>query len=113
MTDPADLLATLKRDADGLVPAIAQDHRTGEVLMLAWMDQEALRRTLATGRATYWSRSRGAYWAKGETSGHIQRVRAVAVDCDRDALLLSVEQSGPACHTGTPSCFATALEVAG
>ncbi len=73
--------------------------------MLAWMDAEALRRTLATGEATYWSRSRGEYWVKGETSGHRQHVRSVRVDCDGDALLLAVEQIGPACHTGTPTCF--------
>src|ERR687887_356542 len=90
----------LKRNADGLVPAIAQQYDTGEVLMLAWMDDEALHRTLTTGRATYWSRSRQEYWVKGATSGHHQHVRGVALDCDGDAVLVTVEQVGPACHTG-------------
>lgn len=91
--------------ADGLIPVIAQDARTHQVLMLAWMDAEALRRTLQTGRATYFSRSRQEYWVKGETSGHTQTVREIRSDCDGDALLLLVEQKGPACHTGTTSCF--------
>ncbi|MGI8816654.1 MAG: phosphoribosyl-AMP cyclohydrolase [Pseudonocardia sp.] len=95
----------LKRTADGLVCVVAQQRGTGEVLMVAWMNDEALRRTLATRRATYWSRSRGEYWVKGETSGHTQRVREVRLDCDGDALLLVVDQEGPACHTGTRSCF--------
>jgi phosphoribosyl-AMP cyclohydrolase len=95
----------LQFDANGLICAVAQQHDTGEVLMVAWMDAEAVRRTLATGRATYWSRSRGAYWVKGETSGHTQRVLEVRHDCDADALLLLVDQTGPACHTGTRSCF--------
>jgi phosphoribosyl-AMP cyclohydrolase len=94
-----------KFDADGLLPAIAQDARTGEVLMLAWMNAEALTRTLQSGEATYWSRSRAALWRKGESSGHIQRVVEVRVDCDQDAVLLRVEQTGPACHTGQRSCF--------
>jgi len=102
--DPV-IAAALKRNADGLVPAIAQQHDTGEVLMLAWMDDEALRRTLSTGRATYWSRSRGEYWVKGETSGHAQQVVSVALDCDGDTLLVRVDQTGPACHTGTRTCF--------
>ena len=102
--DPA-VAALLKRDASGLVAAIIQQHDTGEVLMLGWMDDEALARTLATGRATYWSRSRGEYWVKGETSGHTQHVREVRLDCDGDTLLLLVEQRGPACHTGTTTCF--------
>jgi phosphoribosyl-AMP cyclohydrolase len=102
--DPA-IAARLKPGADGLVPAIAQQHDTGEVLMLAWMDDEALRRTLATGRATYWSRSRKEYWVKGETSGHVQRVVSVALDCDGDTILVTVDQTGPACHTGTRTCF--------
>ena len=101
----ADIAARLKRDPGGLVAAIAQAHDTGEVLMLGWMDDEALRRTLATGRATYYSRSRQRYWVKGETSGNVQHVKSVAVDCDGDALLLRVEQVGPACHTGTATCF--------
>jgi phosphoribosyl-AMP cyclohydrolase len=98
----ADLL---RRDAAGLVAAVVQQHDTGEVLMVAWMDDEALSRTLTTGRATYWSRSRGEYWVKGETSGHRQWVRDVRLDCDGDALLLLVDQEGPACHTGERSCF--------
>ena len=102
--DPA-IADRLKRTADGLVPAIAQQHDTGEVLMLAWMDDEALRRTLATRRATYWSRSRAEYWVKGDTSGHVQRVVSVALDCDGDTILLKVDQTGPACHTGTRTCF--------
>ncbi|AQP44496.1 phosphoribosyl-AMP cyclohydrolase [Tessaracoccus flavus] len=97
-------------NADGLVPAIAQDADSGEVLMLAWMDEEALRRTLATGRATYWSRSRGEYWVKGETSGNTQEVVSVHEDCDGDTLLVQVRQTGAACHTGNRTCFFTALE---
>jgi len=104
----ADLL---RRTPDGLVAAVAQQHDTGEVLMLAWMDDEALRRTLTTGEATYWSRSRGEYWVKGATSGHRQAVREVRLDCDGDALLLLVDQTGPACHTGERSCFHRPLEV--
>jgi phosphoribosyl-AMP cyclohydrolase len=100
-----EVVARLRRDPAGLVPAIVQQHDTGEVLMLAWMDEEALRRTVATGRATYWSRSRREYWVKGATSGHHQYVRSVALDCDGDAVLMRVEQVGVACHTGTRSCF--------
>ena len=85
--------------------AVVQQHDSGEVLMVGWMDDEALRRTLTSGRATYWSRSRSEYWRKGDTSGHIQLVRSVALDCDGDALLVRVDQVGPACHTGTRSCF--------
>jgi len=92
-------------NSDGLVPAIAQDVTDGRVLMLAWMDAEALARTVATRRATYWSRSRGQYWVKGETSGHVQHVRQVRLDCDGDTVLLRVDQVGPACHTGAPTCF--------
>ena len=106
--DPA-VAARLKRDRDGLVVAVAQQHDTGEVLMVGWMDDEALHRTLTTGRATYWSRSRQEYWVKGETSGHLQWVREVRVDCDGDALLVLVDQEGPACHTGERSCFFRAL----
>lgn len=102
--DPA-IAGRLKRTADGLVPAIAQQYDTGEVLMLAWMDDEALRRTLATGRATYWSRSRREYWVKGETSGHVQQVCSVALDCDGDTVLVRVDQVGAACHTGDRTCF--------
>lgn len=101
----------LKYDARGLVPAVAQDATTGEVLMLAWMSAESLRRTLETGRATYWSRSRGELWEKGATSGHVQEVVEVRADCDGDAVLLRVDQTGPACHTGAKSCFFE--EVAG
>jgi phosphoribosyl-AMP cyclohydrolase len=100
-----EVAARLRRDPAGLVAAIVQQHDTGEVLMLAWMDEEALRRTVTTGRATYWSRSRREYWVKGATSGHHQYVRSVAVDCDGDALLVKVEQVGAACHTGTRTCF--------
>lgn len=96
---------TLQYNESGLVCAVAQQHDTREVLMVAWMDAEAVRRTLATGRATYWSRSRRQYWVKGETSGNVQLVREVRHDCDGDALLLLVDQIGPACHTGTRSCF--------
>jgi phosphoribosyl-AMP cyclohydrolase len=108
--DPA-IAARLKRDADGLVAAIVREHGTGDVLMMAWMDDQALHRTLTTGRATYWSRSRQEYWVKGETSGHAQYVKNVALDCDGDALLLTVEQVGAACHTGTHSCFTDDLPV--
>jgi phosphoribosyl-AMP cyclohydrolase len=101
--------ATLKRDPQGLVAAVVQQHDTGEVLMLAWMNDEALGLTLTTGRATYYSRSRGTLWVKGETSGHHQYVRSVALDCDGDALLLRVDQVGPACHTGERTCFHTDL----
>jgi phosphoribosyl-AMP cyclohydrolase len=100
-----EVLARLRRDPAGLVAAIVQQHDTGEVLMLAWMDEEALRRTVTTGRGTYWSRSRQEYWVKGATSGHHQYVRSVALDCDGDAVLVKVEQVGAACHTGTRTCF--------
>jgi phosphoribosyl-AMP cyclohydrolase len=102
--DPA-IAARLKRDAQGLVAAVVQQHDTGEVLMLGWMDDEALHRTLTTGRATFWSRSRSEYWVKGETSGHRQWVKEVRLDCDGDTLLVKVDQEGPACHTGTRTCF--------
>ena len=108
--DPS-IAARLKRDEHGLFPAVAQQWDTGEVLMVGWMDDEALHRTLTTGRATYWSRSRQEYWVKGETSGHIQHVTSIALDCDGDALLLTVEQTGPACHTGAHNCFFTPLEL--
>ena len=100
-----DVAARLKRDAAGLVAAVVQQHDTGEVLMVGWMDDEALHRTLTTGRATYWSRSRETYWVKGDTSGHVQYVKSVALDCDGDALLVKVDQIGPACHTGDRTCF--------
>ncbi|MDO9524797.1 MAG: phosphoribosyl-AMP cyclohydrolase [Gemmobacter sp.] len=100
---------TLKYDANGLIPAIAQDHATGEVLMMAWMNAESLTRTIASGQVTYWSRSRSAFWAKGETSGHVQRLVELRIDCDRDCLLVRVDQTGPACHTNRRSCFFTAV----
>ena len=102
--DP-DVAARLKRDADGLVPAVVQDATTHDVLMVGWMDDEALHRTLTTGRGTYWSRSRQEYWVKGETSGHVQHVREVRLDCDGDTLLVKVDQTGGACHTGDTTCF--------
>ncbi|GAA4923539.1 phosphoribosyl-AMP cyclohydrolase [Streptomyces coeruleoprunus] len=102
--DPA-IAARLKRSPDGLVPAIAQQYDTGEVLMLGWMDDEALHRTLTTGRCTYWSRSRQEYWVKGDTSGHVQHVKSVALDCDADTVLVKVDQVGAACHTGARTCF--------
>jgi len=102
--DPA-IAARLKRDSDGLVCAVAQQWDTGEVLMVGWMDDEALHRTLTTGRVTFWSRSRQEYWRKGDTSGNRQYVRGAALDCDGDTLLVQVEQLGPACHTGAHSCF--------
>jgi len=111
MSDPVTPFdpATLAWDARGLVPAIAQDAASGEVLMMAWMNAESLRETLATGRVTYWSRSRGALWRKGESSGHVRRLVEMRVDCDRDCLLMLVEQTGPACHTNRRSCFFTAI----
>lgn len=99
--------ATLKYDDRGLIPAIAQEITTGDVLMMAWMNAEAIERTLRTGKVTYWSRSRQAFWIKGETSGHLQELVSLSVDCDRDCLLMKVRQTGPACHTGRASCFYT------
>ena len=101
----AAFVSAVKFNDDGLVPAIAQSKATGEVLMLAWMNDEALHRTLTTGRCTYWSRSRQEYWVKGDTSGHQQWVKSVALDCDGDALLVKVDQIGAACHTGDRTCF--------
>ena len=95
----------LKRDEHGLVAAVVQQHDTGDVLMVGWMDDEALRRTLTEGRVTFWSRSRQEYWRKGDTSGHVQWVKGVRLDCDGDALLVSVDQVGAACHTGDRTCF--------
>ncbi len=102
--DPA-VADRLTRDAHGLVAAVIQQHDTHEVLMVGWMDDEALRRTLTTGRVTFWSRSRQEYWRKGDTSGHGQYVKSVSIDCDGDALLVRVDQVGVACHTGARSCF--------
>jgi phosphoribosyl-AMP cyclohydrolase len=102
--DPA-IASMLKRDAAGLVPAVIQEQDSGEVLMVGWMDDEALRRTLSTGRTTFFSRSRGEYWVKGETSGNTQQVSEVRLDCDGDTLLIKVHQIGVACHTGERTCF--------
>jgi len=100
-----DALAKIKFGPDGLVPAIAQQHDSGEILMMAWMNRDAVRASLAEGRACYWSRSRAALWRKGETSGQIQWLRELRLDCDGDAVLLLVDQHGVACHTGRRSCF--------
>ena len=105
------LLDAIRFDERGLVTVVAQQHDTGEVLMMAWMNAEAVARTLQTGRVTYWSRSRAAFWVKGETSGHVQRLVDLRVDCDRDVLLAQVEQEGPACHTNRRSCFYTAVRA--
>ena len=101
--------ASLQFNDAGLIPAIAQDAQTHEVLMLAWMNAESIARTLETGKVTYWSRSRQAFWIKGETSGHTQELVDLRVDCDRDCLLVRVRQTGPACHTNRRSCFYTAV----
>ncbi|MGN9907126.1 phosphoribosyl-AMP cyclohydrolase [Phytohabitans sp. LJ34] len=105
------IAARLRRNDAGLVAAIVREESTGDVLMMAWMDDEALHRTLTTGRATYWSRSRQEYWVKGETSGHHQYVKAVSLDCDGDTVLVTVEQVGAACHTGNHTCFFDELPV--
>lgn len=102
----------LKYDANGLIPCIAQDHQSGEVLMLAYMNAEAVERTQRSGRVTYWSRSRQDFWVKGATSGNVQKLIELRVDCDRDCLLAVVEQTGPACHTGRRSCFYTSVHGA-
>lgn len=101
--------ATLVYNDAGLIPVIAQDATTHEVLMMAWMNADSVTLTLTTRKVTYWSRSRGAFWVKGETSGHVQELVDLRVDCDRDALLVVVRQTGPACHTGRQSCFYTAI----
>ena len=101
--------SSLSYDANGLIPVVAQDHITGEVLMFAWMNADAVMLTIATGQVTYWSRSRAAFWVKGETSGHTQHLIDLRIDCDRDCLLVLVEQQGPACHTNRRSCFYTAV----
>ncbi|MDO9625968.1 MAG: phosphoribosyl-AMP cyclohydrolase [Pseudomonas sp.] len=105
----AEVLDAMPWNADGLIAAIAQQHDSGEVLMLAWMNRSALEETLASGQVCYWSRSRQQLWRKGETSGHHQRLLEARLDCDGDAILLKVEQQGPACHTGRPSCFYNAI----
>ncbi|MGM1030539.1 MAG: phosphoribosyl-AMP cyclohydrolase [Actinomycetota bacterium] len=105
-------MPALKLDADGLVAAVIQDDATGDVLMVGYMDEEALRRTASEGRVTFWSRSRQEYWRKGDTSGNIQVPRSIAIDCDGDALLIRVDQTGPACHTGARSCFFTPVAMA-
>ena len=105
----SELVSGIAFDRDGLVPAIAQQHDTGEVLMMAWMNKAAVEETLATGHVCYWSRSRRALWRKGETSGQVQRLVELRVDCDNDTLLLLVDQTGVACHTGRRSCFFTAF----
>ena len=103
-------VSSLRFDDHGLIPAIAQDATSGEVLMMAWMNVEAVAKTLETGRVTYWSRSRQAFWIKGETSGHVQKLVEFRVDCDRDCLLVLVDQTGPACHTNRRSCFYTGVK---
>jgi phosphoribosyl-AMP cyclohydrolase len=109
---PTPAIDGLRFDAAGLIPAVIQDDANGDVLMVAWMNDEAVRRTLTTGRTWFWSRSRQAYWCKGETSGHVQHVRSVTTDCDRDTLLVRVEQVGAACHNGTRTCFTSDLGAA-
>lgn len=101
----ADALAALQFNEDGLIPAIAQQHDSGHVLMMAWMSREALEETLRTGRVCFWSRSRKALWRKGESSGQVQMLKSVSIDCDGDTLLLQVDQTGPACHSGRGNCF--------
>lgn len=101
--------ATLRYDAAGLIPCIAQEEVTGDVLMMAWMNAQAVERTLETGRVTYWSRSRGAFWVKGESSGHVQELVDLRIDCDRDCVLAIVRQTGPACHTNRKTCFYSAV----
>ena len=104
-----EVRASLKLTKDGLIPAIAQQHDSGEVLMMAWMNLESLDETLATGRVCYWSRSRGKLWRKGESSGQVQHLKELRLDCDGDTLLLLVDQTGPACHTGRRNCFYNAV----
>lgn len=113
MTDAAQALAAISFNADGLVPAIAQQYDTGEVLMMAWMNRDAVAETLATGRVCYWSRSRKGLWRKGETSGQQQRLKEFLIDCDGDTILVKVDQDGVACHTGRRTCFYTAARAEG
>lgn len=111
MTDKADIaLGLIQFNAQGLVPAIAQQHDTGEVLMMAWQNEDAVRETFATGAAVYWSRSRQSLWRKGESSGHTQKLVDYRVDCDGDTVLMLVDQTGPACHTSRPNCFFTSIQ---
>lgn len=113
MSSREELLAAVQFNADGLVPAIAQQRGSGQVLMMAWMNRASLERTLDTGKATYYSRSRAQLWTKGEESGNTQVVLSIAADCDGDTLLLEVDQTGPACHTGTRTCFdTTSVDIA-
>ena len=109
MGAPQDFLDSVAFDGNGLVPAIAQQHDTGEVLMMAWMNRAAIEETLSSGRVCYWSRSRAGLWRKGETSGQVQRLVELRIDCDNDCLLVLVDQTGVACHTGRRSCFFTAV----
>ena len=111
IVSPQDFLAEVSFNEAGLVPAIAQDATTGEVLMMAWMTKETLQETITTNRACYWSRSRQAFWRKGDSSGHEQHIKEIALDCDGDTILLKIEQIGAACHTGARSCFFTSCEV--
>ena len=106
----SDVIEHLKFNAQGLIPAIAQQHDSGEVLMLAWMNRQAIQQTIATGELWYWSRSRGALWRKGATSGQVQRLVELRIDCDQDALLAKVDQTGVACHTGRRTCFFSRIE---
>ena len=110
---PADIKKHIRFNDDGLIPAIAQQFDTGEVLMMAWMNEASLAESLAKGRAVYWSRSRQSLWAKGDTSGHIQKIHDIRLDCDGDTLLLMVDQHGAACHNGTRSCFMGRLDMLG
>ena len=112
-TLPPELESDLLYNADGLIPAIAQQHDTGEVLMMAWMNRASIAETLATGQVCYWSRSRQSFWRKGESSGHRQHLRELRYDCDGDTILLLVDQKGPACHTNRRSCFYRAVRDGG
>tara|TARA_B100000963_G_scaffold11057_1_gene8585 strand:+ start:6299 stop:6697 length:399 start_codon:yes stop_codon:yes gene_type:complete len=113
MNNTIPLLETLQFTQEGLIPAIAQQFDTGEILMMAWMNKDSLTETIATGRVCYWSRSRGTFWRKGDTSGHIQKLIELRYDCDADTILVLVDQSGTACHEGTRSCFSRRLEKDG
>lgn len=108
-----EFLDSIKYDPSGLVTAVVQDHENGDVLMVAYLNREALRRTLTTGRTCFWSRSRQQYWVKGETSGNVQTVKGIYVDCDKDCILVKVDQTGPACHLGYRSCFFRRIDAEG